>query len=182
MKTSRANSTTNVEIIPATPEQEPVLANLLELYAHDFSEFVELTLGPDGRFGYPHLHLYWKEPGRLPFVIKAGGRLAGFALVRRGSEVSGDPEVWDVAEFFVVRGLRRLGVGASAAREIWKRLPGRWEVRVIERNVKAAAFWRRAVCEFLGEETEPTRFDEGGQARLLFSFESEGPPESEGEA
>ena len=48
----------NIELIPAAPDQEPVLANLLELYSHDFSEFHEIELGADGRFGYPSLPLY----------------------------------------------------------------------------------------------------------------------------
>ncbi len=120
----------DVKVIEAGPEQEPVLANLLELYSHDFSEFVDLTLGPDGRFGYRHLPLYWSEAGRRPFIIMAGHRLAGFALVCKGSDISGDADVWDMAEFFVVRGFRRQGVGTRAAWEIWSRLQGRWEVRV----------------------------------------------------
>lgn len=149
-----------------------MLANIFELYAHDFSEFVDLKLGPDGRFGYEHLHLYWEEPGRHPFLIKAGGHLAGFALVRRGSELSGDAGVWDVAEFFVVRGFRRLGVGTQAAHEVWRRLPGRWEVRVMGRNEKAEAFWARAIGDYLGEAVEPIPFDKGGEGWHLFSFES----------
>jgi predicted acetyltransferase len=114
-----------VEVIPAPPEQEPVLANMIELYAHDFSEFVDLKLGADGRFGYERLPLYWKEPGRHPFLIKAGGRLAGFVFVRRGSEISDDADVWDVAEFFILRGFRRLGVGTRAAHEVWRKFLGR---------------------------------------------------------
>jgi hypothetical protein len=31
-----------IEVIPATSEERPILANLLELYAHDFSEFYDL--------------------------------------------------------------------------------------------------------------------------------------------
>ena len=74
-----------VEVLPASAEQEPILANLLELYSHDFSEYMELELcGPDGRFGYEHLPLYWKEDGRHPFLIKVSGSLAGFALVSTG--------------------------------------------------------------------------------------------------
>ena len=30
----------NVEVVPATAEQKPLLANLIELYIHDFSEFL----------------------------------------------------------------------------------------------------------------------------------------------
>jgi predicted acetyltransferase len=101
----------DVEIMPALVEQEPILANLLELYAHDFSEFVDLTAGLDGRFGYKDLALYWEEPGRYPFIIKTGSHLAGLAFVRKGSAISRDAGIWDMAEFFIVRGCRRRGVG-----------------------------------------------------------------------
>jgi len=161
-----------VKVIPASPEQEPVLANLLELYAHDFSEIVELELGPDGRFGYKHLHAYWEEPGRYPFIIEAGGRLAGFAFVCKGSAASGDADVWDLAEFFIVRGLRRRGVGMKAAHDIWSKFPGRWEVRVIERNEKALAFWQHAVSEFVGRPVEPTPLAGDARSWRVFSFES----------
>src|ERR1700683_5745463 len=77
----------HIEVIPAAPEQEPTVANLLELYAHDFSEFHDLEIGADGRFGYPSLPLYWSEPGRYPFLFKMDGTLAGVGFVERGSEV-----------------------------------------------------------------------------------------------
>ena len=72
----------HIELIAATPDQEPILANLLELYAYDFSKFHNLELGPDGRFGYRPLPLYWREPGRHPFLVKLDGRLAGLVLAR----------------------------------------------------------------------------------------------------
>ncbi len=72
----------------ATPRDAPVLANLLELYAHDLSDTFGLELGPDGRFGYEKLPLYWSEPERrFPFLIRRGTHLAGFALVTQGSPV-----------------------------------------------------------------------------------------------
>jgi hypothetical protein len=43
----------HVEVIPAVPAQAPILANLVDLYLHDFSEFRPLEIGDDGRFGYP---------------------------------------------------------------------------------------------------------------------------------
>jgi hypothetical protein len=71
---------TQLELVPAGPDQEPVLANLLELYAHDFSEFHKIELGADGRFGYKDLPLYWREPNRRPFLVKVDGKLAGLVL------------------------------------------------------------------------------------------------------
>ncbi len=49
--TEHVNTPAQVEIVAAAREEEPVLANLLELYAHDFSDFHEVELGADGRFG-----------------------------------------------------------------------------------------------------------------------------------
>ena len=172
MTISRTTSAVDVEIIRALPEQGPILANMLELYAHDFSEFVDLKLGDDGRFGYKHLPLYWKESNRYPFLVMANSHFAGFVFVRRGSEISNDADVWDMAEFFIVRGFRRLGLGMKVAQEIWKKFPGKWEVRVMDRNHKAKDFWRRAINEFLGKTIEPTPLDKDGEGWRVFSFES----------
>jgi predicted acetyltransferase len=161
-----------IEIVPAQAEQEPIFANLLELYIHDFSELIDVKLGEDGRFGYADLSSYWSEPNRYPFIIKTDGQLAGFALVRRGSEMSDDSDVWDMTEFFVIRGVRRRGVGMKAAHAIWKQFPGKWEVRVIDRNEKALKFWGCAIKEFLGRAIEPTPFDKDGAGWHVFEFDA----------
>jgi predicted acetyltransferase len=159
-------------LIPATPDQEPVLANLLELYAHDFSEFLEIDLNEDGRFGYPHLPLYWSHPDRHPFLIRMDGKLAGFVLIRKGSEISGDPSVWDMAEFFVIRRCRRHGIGTEAAHQVWRRFPGPWEVRVMESNVPAQRFWAEAIFTFTDAPINPVTVQKGGKNWKIFSFES----------
>ena len=169
---SAANPPPRVELIPAAPEQQPALANLLELYAHDFSEFRDLILGEDGRFGYPRLPLYWSEPGRHPFLIRVDGELAGLVLVQRGSQISGDDAVWDMAEFFIVRGHRKRGIGTWVAREVWRRFPGTWEVRVLDANVIARKFWAAAIAGFTGEAPHPKSIEKGGATWTLFSFES----------
>ena len=61
-----------IEIISAAPEQEPILTNLLELYAHDFSEFAAVEMGADGHFGYARLPLSWTEPKRHPLLMANG--------------------------------------------------------------------------------------------------------------
>ncbi len=162
----------HIEIIPARQEQEPILANLLELYAYDFSEFHDLELGCNGRFGYGDLLLYWSEPGRHPFLVWVEGKLAGLVLVKRGSEVSGDESVWDVAEFFVLRRYRRRGIGTQVAHEVWRQFPGRWEVRVMESNTAARVFWAHAISMLTGEATQPVRVEKDGRWWTLFSFES----------
>lgn len=131
------------------------LGNLIELYIHDLSEAFELDVGADGRFGYHWLPLYLSEPeARFAYLMKVGEQLAGFALVTRGSPASADPNDLDVAEFFVLRRYRRLGVGRRAAFLLWDELGGHWVVRVAERNVAGLAFWRRTVDEYSAGDYE----------------------------
>ena len=141
----------DIQLELALREQSPILANLLELYAHDFSEFQPLDIGPDGRFGYKSLPLYWSESNRHPFLIRFDGKLAGLALVKRGSEISDSQEVWDMAEFFVLRGFRRHRIGTLAVQEVWRRFPGLWEVQVMQSNPSATSFWKRAISDFIRE-------------------------------
>ncbi len=157
----------------ASPRDEAVLANLLELYAHDLSETFDLELGPDGRFGYEKLPLYWSEPDRrFPFLIRRDSRLAGFVLVTKGSPGSDDPQGFDVAEFFVVRRHRRSGVGRRAAFLLWYQFPVRWIVRVAEGNHRGRRFWESIIREYTGGAFTETSRPGGPQAWRVFSFDS----------
>jgi len=161
-----------LEVIPATRDQQPIVANLLELYAHDFSEFHAIDLKEDGRFGYKHLPLYWIEPNRHPFLVRIDGRLAGFAFVKKGSEISGNTAIWDMAEFFVIRRYRGRGIGTDVAHQIWRRFPGAWEVRVMEANRSAQQFWERAISAFTSEPIQSVFVEKGAQRWRVFSFRS----------
>jgi len=169
-----------VVLEPIGKEQAPVLRNLFELYAYDFSEVVPLELGPNGRFDVSPGEVWWGRDDHFPFFIRWNGKLSGFALVRRGSRVTnaaarteaghrseagGHPddrahpgagaasnagEPMDVAEFFVVRGARGNQVGAHAAHALFAAFPGRWEIRVRRSNVSAMKFWSRTLETWLG--------------------------------
>jgi predicted acetyltransferase len=139
-----------VEVAIAKPHEQAALASMMQLYIHDFSEFwagrSEGELGEDGRFPDYPLEAYWREPDRVPLIIRVDGRLAGFALLNRVSHAGGAIDR-NMAEFFVVRKHRRGGVGSAAARMIFSSYPGVWEVAVARRNLAALAFWRRVITE-----------------------------------
>lgn len=139
-----------VELREASVADEPVLANLMSLYLHDFSEAFGVAPPPDGRFVYDRLPLYFTEPGRNAFLIRSDGGLAGFALVSLGSAIGGSTAVRDLSEFFVVRGLRRRGIGRTAAAAVFERFPGDWEVRAMDRNRGAGRFWARVISDHTG--------------------------------
>ncbi len=175
---------TEVTLKVAAPDDAPVLANLLELYIHELSDiFPGLHVGADGRFGYPKLASYFEQEGRFPFLIRRGERLAGFALITRGSPVSDDPTVFDVAEFFVLRAERGAGVGRRAAELLWRRFPGPWTVRVSEANDEALAFWSSAVLAFAaGAPVEVRRTGGPGSVHWrVFTFRAGAAPGSDGD-
>ena len=161
-----------VTLVPATRADEVLLENLLTLYIHDMSEIVPLVPDDDGRFRYRRLPPYFSEPTHFPFLIRRGDRTAGFAFATRGSPVSDDPAVLDVAEFFVLRGYRRFAVGRSAARLLWRRLPGEWTVHVFEGNRAGLPFWEATVREFTGGAFTAERHPDTPLPRRVFRFKS----------
>jgi len=161
-----------IEVIKATIDQRPILANLLELYTYDFTEFCDFDIGDDGRYGYEYLPLYWTESTRFPFLIYVDEKLAGFVFVQRGCPISDDEDVWDISEFFVMKKYKRLGVGSSAALKIWSQFKGRWQVRVQEKNFVACSFWFKAIKKFISAEPIKTTTSIKGVNRIIYSFES----------
>ena len=133
----------DVDLLAAGPEDKPFIANLLQLYLHDFSEFEPRELSAHGTFDYAWLDSYFTAPDREAHLITVDGRPAGFALVR--CDVAGDDGAWNVGEFFVVRGHRGRGVAAQAARLLFQRHPGPWTLSYLLANVPASRFWPNLV-------------------------------------
>lgn len=164
----------DVTLQPATVADAALLTNLLELYVHDLSEIFPVTIGADGRFGYPKLDLYWSEPRtHWAFLIRSSRQIVGFALVTRGSAATTDPQDLDLAEFFVLRSYRRSGVGRSAAFALWDRLPGRWIVRVSEAHRTGLRFWERVIETYTHGTASRTVHPGKHHMFCVFSFRSD---------
>jgi predicted acetyltransferase len=127
-----------IEVSRAIDDDRPIVRRLLQLYRYDFSEFDGSDVDRHGEYLHRYFDEYWLEGNRVAFLIRVDGALAGFALL-----YTGDPH--DVAEFFVMRKYRRMGVGQHAATLLFKRFPGRWTVRQQVTNRPAIAFWREAI-------------------------------------
>lgn len=173
------------ELIAAARKQKPILADLLQLYIEEFSAFVSVPVGVDGRFVYKSLPSYWTEPGRHPFLIRVGKEWGGFVFVKQGSEISSSEiahdiahdiahhkDCWDMAEFFVLDKYRRRGLGSNVAHAVWRAFPGRWEVRVMEWHKAAHAFWSEAIAAFAGHKVASTPIEAHGRKWRVFAFDS----------
>ena len=138
----------DIEVCPATQEERPIFRRLMELYQYDFSEFDGADIGPMGLYDYPYLDHYWVEPGRSPFLVRVGGELAGFAMVSRYNYRTGLNDGWVMAEFFVMRKYRHLGVGEHVACWLFDHHPGAWQVSQITENQAAVTFWRKVIARY----------------------------------
>lgn len=161
-----------VELIPAVAEHPSVLENLLQFYMHDFSELVPVDVGNDGRYSYKNLPLYWSDASRLPFQARIDEKLAGFALISKIPDPSGDGEAYHMTEFFVLRRYRHCGIGRKLAEKAWLRCPGRRQIRVMANNVAAFKFWASSIAKFTGHEVESASFECDGTKWHIFSFDS----------
>jgi predicted acetyltransferase len=132
---------------------------LLQLYIYDLGGD-RWDVASNGMFGSPAWHKrFWTRRGRQHFIILVGTKPAGFALVRDRAHFAG-AGVREISEFFVLRKYRRRSVGSYAARTLFARFPGRWEVAELAWNVGARRFWHRLIrrCA-VGEIIERRRRD-----------------------
>ena len=58
----------NLELKKASITEKPILANLLELYAYDFTEHCDFDIGDDGFYGYKNLPLYWTDSDKFSLL------------------------------------------------------------------------------------------------------------------
>lgn len=125
--------------------QWPTVEALDQLEQHDLSPWTGDRPGPTGRYDSAHLTRYFTEPDHAAHLIHADGQLAGFCLTRpfEGGSTF-------IHAFFVVRALRRSGVGQAAATELLRSSGGRWTIAFLEENAPAAVFWRRVATGLVG--------------------------------
>jgi predicted acetyltransferase len=117
------------------------------------------ALGEVGHREPDQLFQWFGDPNSFPLVILSSSEPVGFALVVRGGGSRGRTERgtgpasrvaidYRMAEFFITRARRRLGIGATAVRLIFSRFAGRWEITEYLRNTSAVSFWRRVVASY----------------------------------
>ena len=138
----------------ATRAEKSAVERLMQLYLHDFSEFAKVgepygDVDRDGAFQYPHLDSYWDDSKREPLLIWVDRRIVGFALVNDWS-ASGLGATYGMAEFFILRKYRAIGIGKLAAHELIRARPGVWEIPVAHYNLPALQFWRSTLNAMTG--------------------------------
>ncbi len=136
----------HVSIERVDTDHRPVIDRLCQLERHDLSWLMGWLPDEDGVFEVPSLDRFFTEPGHGAHLIRADGALAGFALTRPLAE---GPQF--IHSFFVVRALRRSGVGRTAAGLLLREHPGPWAIAFLEGYEEAGRFWRVVAHDVAGE-------------------------------
>lgn len=107
------------------------------------------VLGEVGHREPDQIARWFGDRNAFPLIILKTSERVGFAMVSRSAPARGPPVVeYRMAEFFISRGSRRLGVGRTAVNLILNRFAGRWEITEYLRNPGAVSFWRRVVAGY----------------------------------
>lgn len=147
-------------VTKAAESQKELLANLLQFYIYDFTEFTNIAIGEDG--GYPklpELDAYWDPAsGHHPYLIKMDGEIGGFILTK---EIGHPRKYSRLCHFFILRKFRRLGAGTRAAVDFLKSSSGDWELSQLSSNIPAQAFWDKVIDKVAVEDKVSVRMEKG---------------------
>ena len=160
----------NTKIKSVSLDEKDTLANLLEKYNYEFSQYDKRQFDDNGLFGYKYLNNYFTEENRHAYFIYVDGTLAGFALINKYKECD-RPIDWSMAEFFVSYNFRRQGVATEAVRQIFSLHKGWWHIRYHKKNVASVVLWNKIAKMYSGNYElcigdEP--FDDGTEASVLY--------------
>lgn len=174
----------NIRIITARAEDYPIIQNLSRLYIYDLSRscgFIskDWKMPIDGLYKSLDLKSYFEENDREAYILETNdGELVGFILLDKqfvGYTTKLDfVEGWNIGEFFILAKFQGKGIAQEAARKIWLKYPGKWELSVIPENKPALSFWRKTICSITKgnyiEQIKVIDYDKYQPERYIFNF------------
>jgi predicted acetyltransferase len=124
-----------------------VTERLWLMFRHDLSEFQGQLPGPDGSYRSDWLeNVLTGDPEWAGYLVYTDEHPIGFCFMRALQQ-----PVRVLNAFFMVRPVRRQGLGFRAVLDVLSRHPGPCEVAFQENNPKAVRFWRRVATELSGD-------------------------------
>jgi predicted acetyltransferase len=129
------------------PSDRTVMERLWLLFRHDMSEFQGQLPAPDGSYRSEWLEKVLTEDVEWAgYLISLGENPVGFCFMRALQQ-----PVRVLNAFFMVRPVRRSGLGLRAVQEVLSQHPGPCEVAFQDNNEKAVRFWQRVATEVSGD-------------------------------
>jgi predicted acetyltransferase len=132
---------------------ERVYADFLNDLAPDATGVFPPLAGLAGVEDDDDLQRWLVDPQVQLLTILLHQQPAGFAVIstQRGAGPQGSAgNPFRMTEFFIIRSMRRRGVGRAAVRLLFDRFAGEWLITQSRRNAPAVAFWRRVIAQYSG--------------------------------
>ena len=140
----------NITLGLATIEQKELMANLMEKYEYEFSQYTGNTMDESGLFGcYEFFETYLKDEKNFSYIICFDGKLAGFALITERDKAN-----FSLEEFFITYNYRNQGVGQFAVNYLLEAHKGKWSLVYTPKNLPSKNFWPKVIGEFTGGKFE----------------------------
>ena len=156
-------------------EDREILANLLELYGYEFSQYDNRDVNKLGLYGYQYLDCYfWEGENRWAYFIEVNGFLAGFIMINDYPEVDDRKTDFVISEFFVMYKYRRMGVGKKALYIALDLHRGTWQLKRHPKNTDSVHFWNKTINEYMSGKFEMveaypnTEYEDGTLADVFF--------------
>lgn len=121
-------------------------------YANWLGEFARRPVTPEA--ASQGLDEWFGDRRKIVMLLLRDGLPAGFCVFAHLPLPS--PDAFRMQEFYVAPEMRRRGVGHAAARLVFDRFAGQWEVRELRRNVSSVYFWREVVRRYTSGRYEET--------------------------
>lgn len=152
-----------IELQKIDKNDKGVIENLLQFYLYDYSDTNKKDINKWGTFEYEYLDTYFEDDlNRMLFFIKLNNIIVGFVMINDFSVLDDGKKVKSISEFFVMKKYRRIGIGSATVREIFKKYPGRWEIRVDKNNKVGLKFWRKNIKLFKKENYKEVKVNKNG--------------------
>ncbi|MCL1996469.1 MAG: GNAT family N-acetyltransferase [Defluviitaleaceae bacterium] len=156
-------------------EEREILANLLEKYDYEFSQYDNRDVNKLGLYGYQYLDCYWwEDENRWAYFIEVDSKLAGFIMINDYPEAADRKTDFVISEFFVMYKYRRMGIGEKALFTALDLHRGTWHLKRHPKNENSVYFWNNAINEYTNGKYEMiesypnTEYDDGTLADVFF--------------
>ena len=136
-----------IRLVPVQKEERNLLWNINQKYLYEMTLYYPDPMDEEGNYHYGHFEEYFTDPQRKAFFLFDNGVRVGFAMVHPYSVLEHSPD-YTMAEFAIFPTFRRKGYAEDAARLIFSRYPGNWEIKYNEKNVAAKSLWQKVTAPY----------------------------------
>lgn len=158
----------DVQLKQVSLEQKAIIEKLLKIYLFELNKINDRDNKKDT--GYRYLDLYWIEPERIPYLIYADGKLAGFVLVNEYVVLNENKGAKAIAEFFILSKFRKKELGMKVAFKIFDKFQGKWEIVASKENLVAEKFWDKVIRQYTKGKFSKIILDNDIHKGSVYSF------------